>query len=56
MAPKPNPKPKTVRAVHANKGVEARYRKALELLIKEMSSSAEYWLVAQYRKAPPEIA
>ena len=49
-------KPKTARAVHANKGVEARYRKALEELIKEMSNSAEYWLTAQYRKAPPEIA
>lgn len=49
-------KPKTVRAIHANRGVEARYRKALEGLIKEMSNSAEYWLAAQYRKAPPEIA
>lgn len=50
------PKPKTVRAIHANRGVEAKYRKALELLIKEMSNSAEYWLVARYRQAPPEIA
>lgn len=49
-------KPKTARAVHANKGVEARYRKALEELIKEMSNSAEYWLQAQYRKTPPEMA
>ena len=49
-------KPKTVRAIHSNRGVEARYRKALEELIKEMSNSAEYWLAAQYRQAPPEIA
>lgn len=49
-------KPKTVRAIHANRGVEARYRKELEALVKEMCSSAEYWLAAQYRKAPPEIA
>ena len=35
-------KPKTVRAIHANRGVEARYRRALEELIKEMSNSAEY--------------
>lgn len=49
-------KPKTVRAIHANRGVEVRYRKALEELIKEMSNSAEYWLAAQYRQAPPEIA
>ena len=50
------PKPKTVRAIHSNRGVESRYRRALEELIKEMSNSAEYWLAAQYRKAPPEIA
>ena len=49
-------KPKTVRAIHSNRGVEARYRKALEGLIKEMSNSAEYWLAAQYKQAPPEIA
>ena len=49
-------KPKTVRAIHSNRGVEARYRRALEGLIKEMSNSAEYWLAAQYRQAPPEIA
>lgn len=48
--------PKTVRAIHANRGVEARYRKELDELIKEMSNSAEYWLRAQYRKAPPEVA
>lgn len=48
--------PKTVRAVSANRGVEARYRKELDALIKEMSNSAEYWLRAQYRKAPPEVA
>lgn len=49
-------KPKTVRAIHANRGVEAKYRKALESLIKEMSDSAEYWLTAQYRQAPPMMA
>lgn len=50
------PKPKTARAIHANRGVEAKYRKSLEGLVKEMSNSAEYWLAAQYRQAPPEIA
>jgi SPP1 gp7 family putative phage head morphogenesis protein len=49
-------KPKTVRAIHANRGIESRYKKALDELIKEMSNSAEYWLAAQYRKAPPEVA
>jgi uncharacterized protein with gpF-like domain len=48
------PKPKTVRAIHSNRGIEIRYRKALEGLIKEMSNSAEYWLTAQYRQAPPQ--
>lgn len=49
-------KPKTARAVHANKAVEARYRKTLEALIKEMSESTEYWVSAQYRKAEPVMA
>lgn len=49
-------KPKTVSAIHANRGVEVKYRKALEGLIKEMSNSAEYWLTAQYRQAPPMMA
>ena len=49
-------KPKTVRAVHANQGVEAAYRKALQRLTAEMHGSIEYWLKAAYRKEPPRVA
>lgn len=49
-------KPKTVRAVHANRGIEAKYRKALQRLIAEMHGSLEYWLTAAYRKEPPRMA
>ena len=48
--------PKTARAVHANRGVEAKYRKALQRLIAEMHGSVEYWLTAGYRKDPPRMA
>ena len=47
--------PKTARAVHANRGVEAKYRKALLRLIAEMHGSVEYWLTAAYRKDPPRM-
>lgn len=49
-------KPKTVRAVHANRGIESRYRKQLQTMIDEMANSAEYWLKAAYRKSPPRMA
>lgn len=48
--------PKTARAVHANRGVEARYRKQLQALIALMQGSVEYWLTAGYRKEPPRVA
>ena len=48
--------PKTARAVHANRGIEAKYRKALQRLIAEMHGSVEYWLTAAYRKDPPRMA
>ncbi|MES2351895.1 MAG: phage minor head protein, partial [Pseudomonadota bacterium] len=43
-------------AVHANRGVEAMYRKALESMISDMAGSVEYWLAAGYRKDPPRMA
>lgn len=49
-------KPKTARAVHANRGIEAKYRKAIESMIADMAGSVEYWLAAGYRKAPPRMA
>jgi uncharacterized protein with gpF-like domain len=48
-------KPKTARAVHANKGVEVAYRKRLDKLISEMSNSVEYWLEAAYKAYPPRM-
>lgn len=48
-------KPKTVRAIPANKGVEARYRQELDKLIKEMIHSFDYWVTAAYRKYPPHM-
>lgn len=48
--------PKTAKGVHANRGVEAKYRKTLQKLIAEMHGSVEYWLTAAYRKDPPRMA
>jgi len=48
--------PKTSRAVHANRGIEAKYRKAMQRMIAEMHNSVEYWLTAAYRKFPPRMA
>lgn len=47
---------KTARATHANRGVEAAYRKALTALIAEMHGSVAYWVIAGYRKTPPVLA
>jgi SPP1 gp7 family putative phage head morphogenesis protein len=46
---------KIARAVHANRGIEAKYRKALQRMIAEMHGSVEYWLTAAYRKDPPRM-
>ena len=48
-------KPKTARAVHANKGVEMAYKRALDNLVAEMSNSFEYWLSAAYKANPPRL-
>lgn len=53
--PAPKPKEKTARAVHANKGVELSYKRALDALITEMSNSFEYWLSAAYKANPPRM-
>lgn len=49
-------KPKLVRSVHANRGIEANYRKTLQRMINDMRKSVEYWLTAAYRKNPPRMA
>jgi uncharacterized protein with gpF-like domain len=48
-------KPKQVRPVHPNIGLEIEYRNILKKLIKEMNDSILYWMKAAYRKAPPSI-
>ena len=49
-------KRKVVRAVHANAGVRALYRKRLLALIDEMNASVDHWIPATYRNAPPIVA
>lgn len=49
-------KPKTVRAVHPNRGLELTYRRNMQRLIAEMHASVDYWLQAAYRKEPPRMA
>ncbi len=52
----PTGKPVPLRAVNANLGIEAAYRKRLDRLIDEMQRSVVYWLTAAYRRNVPEIA
>lgn len=52
----PTRKPKTARAVHANVGVEARYRRRLDALVADMANSVAYWVEAAYKANPPRMA
>jgi SPP1 gp7 family putative phage head morphogenesis protein len=47
---------KTLNAVHANRGIEAKYRKALKSLIAEMHNSCTYWVIAAYIKDSPAVS
>lgn len=47
---------KTVRNIHANRGIEIAYRRAIESLINDMHASVQYWLTAAYRSEPPRMA
>lgn len=49
-------RPKTLKPVRPNAGVEAKYRKELDALISEMQRSIVYWLRANYRKVEDDIA
>lgn len=42
--------------VHANRGIEADYRRRLDKAIAEMSASVTYWTKAAYRANEPEMA
>ena len=55
MPTKPKPKTKTVRAIHANRGVQAAYHKRLAGLVDKLTASVERFVVAQYRKTPPRM-
>ena len=48
--------PKLLKPIHANRGLEARYRRQMQRLITEMHNSFEYWITAAYRKEPPRLA
>ncbi len=49
----PTKKPLELTAIHPNAGIEAKYRKALQVLISEMSRSVIYWTRAAWKKSPP---
>ncbi|SEF31367.1 phage minor head protein [Variovorax sp. NFACC27] len=45
-----------LKAIHANAGIEAKYRKELQALIAEMSNSVIYWTRAAWKKDDPILA
>lgn len=47
---------KVLRPVHPNAGIRAEYARRLDALIAAMQASYRFWLTAQYRATPPEIA
>ena len=48
--------PKVARAVWPNVGSKRRYQRQMIALIGRMAASVEYWLKAQRRETPPELA
>lgn len=49
-------KDKTISPVRPNVALQRRFRLRLEKLIAEMHNSVTYWITAQYRETPPEMA
>ena len=47
---------KVLKPVHPNAGIEAAYRARLAKLVDEMTASYAWFLKAQYRETPPEMA
>lgn len=47
-------RPKTIRPVQPNAGLEQLYRQRLDRLIDDMHASLMYWIRAAYRAKPPE--
>lgn len=52
----PTGKPLVLAPVHPNAGLEVSYQRKLEALVDDMQRSLVYWLRAQYRANPPELA
>ena len=50
------PKPKLLKPIPPNAGIEAAYAKQITALLDEMTDSVEYWLKAGYRKHEPLMA
>jgi len=48
-------KSKTARAVLPNRGIEAAYKRRLMSIIDRMAANIEWFVAAQYRKAPPRM-
>ena len=45
-----------IRAIPANRGLEARYCRRMLALVDEMSASIEHWITAEYGKSTPLLA
>lgn len=48
--------PKTLAPVRPNAGIRAAYQARLDAAVEEMAASVTYWLRANYRANPPEMA
>jgi uncharacterized protein with gpF-like domain len=52
----PTGRDKALKPVRPNEGLARRYRRRLSVLIDEMNNSISYWLTAQFKQTPPELA
>src|SRR6266850_1919140 len=46
---------KILKPIHANRGIEIAYQKALMRLIDDMHNSMQYWIMAQYKATPSRV-
>lgn len=56
LSQSPRRKDLTLKALHPNAGLEARYRERLTKLIEDMHASVIYWIKAAWRANPPKMA
>lgn len=52
---KPGQNKKTAKPVHANRGIELAYKRAIKSLVDQMHKSVQYWVSAEYKKNPPKM-